>query len=254
MFFGNTDDLVDEIDALWSEVDILLLDFRRVADIDISAAGALQVALTKARGRKKTLLFCSVPPPHAALFESFADPEPGAEKLLFGNLDKALEAIEDKALRAEGPSLFEEIQLARLEFLDGLGAGEIAILKEYMTPMSFPAGAALCRQGEAADFMWILSCGSVSVWLDAPDGRPGRRIAALARGTVVGEMSLLEGGIRTATVRADEDVTGYVLNRGAVDALLAEHPRIATTLLANIARETVRRLRATSLMIGDDAR
>lgn len=253
MFFGNTDDLVDEIDALWTEVDTVVLDFRRVADIDISAADALQVALVKARTSKKTLLFCSVPPPHVALFESFAEATPGGDKILFGNLDKALEAIEDTVLRAEGPSLFEEIPLERLEFFAGLSADEIAVIEKHLTPMCFPAGTALCRQGDPADFMWILSCGSVSVWIDAPDGQPGRRIAALARGTIVGEMSLLEGGTRTATVRADEDVTGYVVDRAALDTLLAEHPRIATALLANIARETVRRLRATSLMVGNDA-
>ena len=250
MFFGNADDLCAEIEDLMSEVDVVALDFRRVADIDISAVGALQHAVSKAVAQKRTLLFCNVPPPHRGVFETFAGAESGREGTLFADLDAALEWMEEKALREEGRSEFEELPLDQIEFLHGLDAGEIQVLGNYLMPMSFPAGTALCHEGEEADYLWILSSGSVSVWLGDRGGPTSRRIAALARGTIVGEMSLLESGARSATVFADEDVTGYMIDRETFGSVLREHPQIAATLLANIAREMARRLGNTSRAFG----
>ncbi|HEX9461423.1 MAG TPA: SulP family inorganic anion transporter [Alphaproteobacteria bacterium] len=244
MFFGNTDDLCTEIETLFGDVDIILLDCRRVADIDISAIGALEQAVAKARAARKHLLFCHMPELHMGLFATNA--EAGSDTTVFGDLDTALEWMEETVLREEGASEFEELPLDQIEFLHGLDAREIAEVRKHLMPMSFPGGGDLCRQGEEADYLWILSSGSVSIWVDGQNGQGAKRIAGLARGTIVGEMALLEGGRRSATVRADEDVTGYMIDRETFDALLLERPRIGGTILINIAREMARRLRRTS--------
>jgi MFS superfamily sulfate permease-like transporter len=243
MFFGNTDDLCTEIETLFGEADIILLDFRRVADIDVSAVGALEQAMAKARARKKLLLFCSVPAPHVALFAE--ESRPAASPALFVDRDTALEWMEETALHEAGRSEFEEVPLEEVEFLDGLLKSEIEVVRRYLLPMSFPAGTILCRQGEDADYLWILSSGSVSLLLEKADGQPGRRIASLARGTVVGEMTFLAGGTRSETIRADENVTGYMVDRETFDTLLRDHPSLGGKLLANIGRDMARRVRAT---------
>ena len=94
--------------------------------------------------------------------------------------------------------------------------------------------------------MWLLAKGSVSVRLESGDGREGRRVSSLARGTTFGEMVLLESGRRSATIVADEPVACYELSRESFTKMLAEHPVIATKLLSNLARELTRRLRQTS--------
>jgi MFS superfamily sulfate permease-like transporter len=246
MFFGNADDLCAEIQDRFSEVEMMLLDFQRVADIDVSAVGALQQAVSKARAKKKTLLFCAVPAAHRALFEGFIEPGDA----VFGDRDAALEWMEEKVLREAGRSEFEEVPLDQVEFLRGLEPHEIELVSKYLMPMSFPAGTILCREGEEADYLWILSSGSVSLWLGSRDGQAGTRLGALARGTIVGEVSLLEGGKRYTTVRADENVTGYMIDREAFDSLLREHPQIGGRVLANIAREIAYRLRVISQAFG----
>jgi anti-anti-sigma regulatory factor len=247
MFFGNADDLCAEIEGLFDEASIVVLDFRHVADIDISAVGALQQAVSKALVKKKKLLFCHLPPPHLDLFESLAGS--GAAETVFVDLDAALEWSEEKVLAEAGRSEFEEIPFDGIELLEGLGPHQIGLMRNYLMPMAFPAGTVLCHEGEEAGFLWILSRGSVSVWLGGHGEQPGMRIAALARGTIVGEMSLFDEGTRSGTVLADEDVTGYMIDKETFELILREHPQIATTLLANIAREMARRLRNTSRIV-----
>jgi sulfate permease, SulP family len=247
MFFGNADDLCAEVEDLFAKASIVVLDFRHVADIDISAIGALQQAVSKALAKKKKLLFCHLPSPHLDLFESLAGS--GGAGTVFADLDAALEWSEEKVLAEVGRSEFEEIPFDGIELLEGLDPHQIGLMRNYLMPMAFPAGTVLCHEGEEAGFLWILSRGSVSVWLGGHGEQRGSRIAALARGTIVGEMSLFDEGTRSGTVLADEDVTGYMIDKERFELILREHPQIATTLLANIAREMARRLRNTSRIV-----
>jgi CRP-like cAMP-binding protein len=77
-------------------------------------------------------------------------------------------------------------------------------------------------------------------------GSESIRIASLARGTIIGEMSLIDSARRSATIVADEAVVCYELLRNDFDAMLSNQPEIATKLLSNLARELSRRLRLTS--------
>jgi CRP-like cAMP-binding protein len=93
--------------------------------------------------------------------------------------------------------------------------------------------------------LWLLTKGSVSVRMALP-GRTDVRVASLAMGTVVGEMAVLGGTYRSASVEADDEVECFELGDGAFRRLLDEHPRLASKILANLAREMARRVRLTS--------
>ena len=112
----------------------------------------------------------------------------------------------------------------------------VHLIGDYFVP-----NAAICREGETADRMWVLTRGTVSIRMATERGT--YRIASLAAGTTVGEMALLETGPRSATVTADEEVSSYELGRDAFDVILRDHPRIAQKLLSYFAREMARRLR-----------
>jgi CRP-like cAMP-binding protein len=77
------------------------------------------------------------------------------------------------------------------------------------------------------------------------------RLASCSRGTVFGEMALLDHQLRSATVTADDEVVCYVLGEDAFNALVAERPLIAVRLLANLARELSLRLRHATRMISE---
>ena len=94
--------------------------------------------------------------------------------------------------------------------------------------------------------MWILTRGTVSVRMTLPGGQGTVRIASRAAGTVFGDMAILEGERRSATVVADTEIVCLALTTGAFADLQERHPRIASKLLFNLARMLAGRLRITS--------
>lgn len=74
-----------------------------------------------------------------------------------------------------------------------------------------PPGHLLTRQGDPGDELYLVLDGVLEVEVD------GRRLAEIGPGAIVGERAVLEGGARTATVRALTDCRVAVARAGAVD-------------------------------------
>jgi len=91
-------------------------------------------------------------------------------------------------------------------------------------------GAELTRQGEAGHEFVIILDGVASVLVH------GERVATLGAGDHFGEMSLLDGGPRTASVIAETPMTIAVVAQSNFAALLDEVPSIARSVLVNLAR------------------
>jgi SulP family sulfate permease len=248
MFFGNADELSREIGELFAEVDILTLDLRGVSDIDLSAASILRYEVAKSRKHGKTLLLSSVPP---GAREMLTHPQSGGgaavpSSMIFVDLDSALERMEETALSRQARSTATTLSLDQHALFSGLTAEELAVVTEFLTPQRYEAGTAICREGDDADRVWMLTRGSVSVRVASRDHARTLRIASLAVGTIVGEIAFIEGGKRTATIIADEIVECYVLELSAYDIIVRDHPQIGIKLLANLLRVVTYRLRTTS--------
>ena len=248
MFFGNADELSAEIGQLFGEVDMLTLDLRGVSDIDLSAASILRYEVAKGHKHGKTLLFSSVPP---AAREMLTDAQSGGggpvpSSVICTDLDSALERMEEMALSQHARAGLATLSLDQHGFFAGLTAEELAVVKEFLVPQRYEAGAVICHEGEDADRMWILTRGSVSVRVAYRDQGQTRRIASLAVGTVVGEIAFIEGGKRTATIVADEAVECCMLERSAYDIIVRDHAQIGVKLLGNLLRVVTYRLHTTS--------
>lgn len=102
------------------------------------------------------------------------------------------------------------------------------------------AGEILCRQGDAADALWVVVHGRLEVVAEAPDGE--RVLDILERNAVVGEMALLDGQPRSATVRAIRDSELIRIPADTFERLL-QRPTVAVT----VARGLASRLRHTSM-------
>jgi predicted acylesterase/phospholipase RssA/CRP-like cAMP-binding protein len=119
---------------------------------------------------------------------------------------------------------------------EGLDAAALASISQRMRPRRFAAGAVICRQGEPGDSLFVIRSGLAQVIDDTPGG--SRIVARLRRGEVIGEMSLVTGEPRSATVVANVPTEVLELDQRSFTALLAEYPRI----LANLSRILSRRL------------
>jgi len=243
LFFGNSDDLATELRDIADRAVIIVLDFRRVSDIDVSGATALQQAARRCLERNRQFIVCGVRPGYANIVSDAIAGNDNAFAL--DDVDAAMEWAEEAILRAGsgGHSIFQQ-ELAQADLTQGMAPVDIETLRTHLTAISYPAGTALCHAGDPSDRLWILTRGTVSIRVSGATG--DRRLASLAPGCSVGEMGLLEHQPRSADVVADDDVEAYMLTGMQFEALLRDHPRVGQAILTNIARQLAQRLRVTS--------
>jgi sulfate permease, SulP family len=233
LFFGNGDALSNIVDDILKEAKMVLLDLCGISDVDVSGASILANLMERAHARGKKILLCNLQGTDLA--------RSSRQKL--PNVDSGLQWMEDQALRAAGTRTpTRAIALEAHELTQKLDPGEFAIFATVLIARDFERGTVICREGEDADRMWLLTKGTVSVQLGSQRG--SRRVASFAAGTTFGEMALLEHAApRSASVIADEDISTFELTRTAFDSILEAHPKIAVKLLKYFAQEMVRRLR-----------
>ena len=106
---------------------------------------------------------------------------------------------------------------------DGLAPEVRAIIEDAFTTEHFGFGEVIVRQGDDADAMYVLLDGSARVLTVAETGDEVA-LSVLAAGAVFGDIALLSGGVRTATIRARTPVTAMRLDRGLFGALARRHP------------------------------
>ncbi|UJR86524.1 Hypothetical protein I5071_86190 [Sandaracinus amylolyticus] len=109
--------------------------------------------------------------------------------------------------------------------------------------MRFDDGDVILREGDPGDTMYVVMEGTVRVETRTPTGT--LQLAELGRGACVGEVSVLSGGPRTATVTAITPVTAVTFARHRIERLLAEHPKVRAllaTLVEARARDTIEKI------------
>ena len=92
-----------------------------------------------------------------------------------------------------------------------------------------PAGTVIAREGDPGVGLFILLDGTAEVSIG------GRKKATLGPGEFFGEIALLDGGPRTATVTAKTDVQLLGLTEWVFRGLMSEHPTIALKTLQQMA-------------------
>lgn len=107
------------------------------------------------------------------------------------------------------------------------------------------AGTTLFRQGDTGDSLYLVVSGRLRVYVDGAD-EDARVVVELGCGETVGEMALIDGKPRSATVVATRDSHLARLSKDAAKRLYSRHPE----LLAVIARELVSRLRSQDRVPG----
>ena len=105
-------------------------------------------------------------------------------------------------------------------FAEVLTSEELDILAGNAYRLTGEPGATLIRQGDVGSSMIVLMDGTVTVSVSPGD----RVLATLGTGEIVGEMSLLTGAPRTATVTADSTVAALEIDRAAMQPLLVGNP------------------------------
>ncbi len=131
--------------------------------------------------------------------------------------------------------------LRSVDFLAALTQDEIDRLTAAVRFEPFPGGMVVVRQGDAGDSLFVIAAGRVQVTAQPPGGGAERLIAVIEAGNYFGEMSLLTGAPRSATVRTLEDTELLVLTRDALRPLLVSDPAAAERLSQTLAKRKAER-------------
>ncbi len=117
--------------------------------------------------------------------------------------------------------------LRRVELFSQLTDAELKALAERLRYSPFAKGNIITRQGdEKSHWLYIIINGEAEVFVDLPNGRR-RNVRTLDRGNFFGEMGLLTGAPRSASVIAKTDVECYRIDKDVVEELLHARPGIA---------------------------
>ena len=116
-------------------------------------------------------------------------------------------------------------QLAEIELFSELSKRELKKVASFMTTVSVKAGRNLTVQGQPGREFMIVSEGEATV------RRNGRVIARFGPGDFFGELAVIAGVPRTATVTADTDMVIEALNRREFTSLLDESSLVARKVL-----------------------
>ena len=116
--------------------------------------------------------------------------------------------------------------LRRVDLFAGLSEQELRTVAERLVFAPFAKGDVITRQGAIAHWLYILITGESEVVIDQADGER-QRVAILGAGTCFGEMGLLTGEPRHATVIARTDVECYRLDKASLEDILHSRPALA---------------------------
>ncbi len=141
----------------------------------------------------------------------------------------------DKAKLLSGSSLFCELSTTELETLAKHAHIRLFVSKQI-----------IIEQGSRGDEMYAVIHGRLKVTRSNNDGRE-INLAILEGGEVFGELAMLDGAPRNASVEALEDGELLVLQRSTVDQYLAHHPHVMRSLITTLCE----RLRSANDLVQD---
>jgi CRP-like cAMP-binding protein len=131
-------------------------------------------------------------------------------------------ALERK--REEAGALLE--RLGRNAVLRSLPPSEIDALLPYIRDFKLAAGDSLFKQGDEGDAMYLIDSGKLGVFINSEGQSEPKRIAEIKDGDIVGEMALISGAPRSATVTAESEIQGMRIEKADFDHVLHDSPKM----------------------------
>jgi hypothetical protein len=147
------------------------------------------------------------------------------DKVMHERVARAIAAARDKL--EHGPPAGRS--LASIPLFWGVPKEELVSLLTHVKPVKAAAGQVVVKEGDRGDTLYLIVSGTLRVSTRGQDGQDVP-LAALGAGDFFGEVALLTGRPRTATVTALTEVELLTLDRATADGLRSRHPEIEASL------------------------
>ncbi|MBV9120290.1 MAG: mechanosensitive ion channel family protein [Chloroflexi bacterium] len=129
--------------------------------------------------------------------------------------------------------------LSRIELLGTLAKDELEILADNLSLQSIARGTQLIEQGQPGESMFILIEGLLDVLIDFGGTGQTTRVGHIGAGEFLGEMSLLTGEPRTATILAATDALAYEIKKVDMDTIFKARPEVIEDIGRIVAKRRV---------------
>lgn len=141
-------------------------------------------------------------------------------------------------------SLNEEVDLLRkIPLFAKIDPSKLKLLAFTSERLTFSAGQELFHQGDVGDTAYIIISGEADVLVDTPTGELA--VAKLKQNDLVGEIAILINVPRTATVRAETELTTLAISKDQFFRMIGEFPDMAVEIM----RELATRLERTTTQL-----
>lgn len=120
--------------------------------------------------------------------------------------------------------------LAAVPLFDGLSRRQLKQIADLAEIANYMAGATLVKEGDDGDSFFVILSGEAKVQVK------GRTVNRAIPGDHFGEISLLDGGVRTASVSSETPLTVLMIHRSAFQKLLRKDAALSMQLLRAMAR------------------
>lgn len=136
-----------------------------------------------------------------------------------------------------------------VELFEGLSAEELDTVLGICHQRTYKAGDLITEQGQPGDELFVIQKGFVEILhKESQSDTTPRTVVNLGRGQIVGEMALVDRGLRSATVRSISDETiVQVIQRDDFDRLCDNNHHLGYTVMRNIAADLSFKLRHSHL-------
>src|SRR4051812_26201208 len=128
--------------------------------------------------------------------------------------------------------------LSRVPLLSSLDAEQLAVLSDACVARDVPAGDTVFRKGDPGDGLYIVESGTLDAVLDEGTGSE-HVISRFVPGDFFGEMALLTGQPRSATVRARSEARLLTLPKTHFDRIVAADGSLALSLSRSLSARLV---------------
>jgi len=256
VFFGSVEILARRIDELVEkDICFIILDMRRVVEIDNTGASILRQQQLMARDKGVQLLVSYVNPASSIYKElnyhgvcSF-----NSHDLCFPDTSSAFIWCEERILEEKKSDEFTDkiLSLKHIELFNELDEYSLKLVAPYLRKTSFAKDSIIFKQGDKGDFVLFIVQGNVEVYVNLQDAEHSKQLQILGPGTVAGEMAFIDTNPRSANLRATNNVVCLTMTRKLYQKLLIEHPMIATKILSGFCLIFSERLRSANKMISE---
>jgi len=250
LFFGSANRLYQHVKALLSarpDCRFLIFDFRLVTGIDSAATHSFAQIKQAAAACGTHVVLVNLTPDLQRAFRTarfLSD-----DIVIASDLDRALEFCEQSIIDIHRTAVADARSL-RVWWSDALGSAANADrLAEYCRRLEVPAGQIIAREGDPAASMHFILEGRVGIVVDMGDGRT-MRVRSLGPHTTIGEMGLITGRPRSATIAAEADSVLYELTAEDYERIKREEPELSQAVLGYIVSVMSERLSFANRAVG----